>query len=141
MKSFYVIGSLRNEEIVPFANRLEDYGYEAFADWKAPGPDADDFLRDYAKGRGLDYKQTLATYAARHIFEFDLFHLNRCDAAVMLMPAGRSGHLELGYARGAGKPAYIIFDEVPERVDIMYQFATDVFFSQDEFFEAIGRAK
>lgn len=135
IKSFYVIGSLRNEKIVNFANALQAEGYEAFCDWKSPGPDADDYLRDYAKARGLSYKQTLQTYAARRIFEFDVFHLNRCDAAVLFMPAGKSGHLELGVVLGKGKPGFIVFDEVPERVDVMQQFAWDLFFSQEEFFE------
>ena len=44
------------------------------------------------------------------------------------MPAGKSGHMELCYMRGQGKPCYVLFDKEPERVDIMYQFATDVFF-------------
>ena len=133
MRSFYIIGSLRNKEIVPFANKLQALGYEAFADWISPGPDADDYLRDYAKARGLDYRQTLETHAARHIFEFDKHHIDRCDAAVMLMPCGRSGHLELGYVRGQGKPGFIVFDQEPERVDVMYQFASEIFFSQEEF--------
>lgn len=135
IKSFYIIGSLRNPDIVTFANELQAQGYEAFADWKSPGPDADDYLRDYAKARGLSYKQTLETYAAKHIFEFDLFHLKRTDAAVMLMPAGRSGHLEAGFVRGLGKPAFVIFDSVPDRVDVMYQFFSGLFFSRTEFFE------
>jgi len=134
IRSFYVIGSLRNEKIVEFANALQAEGYEAFADWISPGPQADDFLRDYARERGLDYKQTLQTYAAKHIFEFDLSHLKRCDAAVLFMPAGRSAHLELGFVRGLGKPGFIVFDEVPARIDVMYQFATDIFFSKEEFF-------
>ena len=135
MKSFYIIGSLRNQAVISFANELQAQGYEAFADWITPGPDADDYLRDYAKARGLNYKQTLQTYAARHVFEFDKNHLDRTDAAVMLMPAGRSGHLELGYVRGLGKPGYIIFDKEPERVDVMYQFASEIFFSKEEFFQ------
>jgi hypothetical protein len=135
IKSFYVIGSLRNPEIVSFANELQAQGYEAFADWISAGPDADDYLRDYAKARGLNYKQTLQTYAARHIYEFDKFHLDHTDAAVMLMPAGKSGHLELGYTIGKGKPGFIVFDSIPERIDVMYQFATEIFLSKEEFFK------
>jgi hypothetical protein len=48
------------------------------------------------------------------------------------MPSGKSGHLELGYSLGRGKRGYILFDQEPKRVDIMYQFATDIFFSFDE---------
>lgn len=137
IKSIYIIGSLRNEKVVQFANELEQQGFEAFCDWKSPGPDADDFLRDYSKARGRNYKQTLQSYAAKHIFEFDLSHLNRCDAAVMLMPAGKSGHLELGYVIGREKPGYILFDAEPERVDVMHLFATDIFFKKEELFAAL----
>lgn len=141
IKSIYIIGSLRNPEVTKFANELQALGFEAFADWMAPGPQADDFLRDYAKERGLNYKQTLKSYGAKHIFEFDKFHIDRCDAAVMLMPAGRSGHMELGYVRGCGKPGYILFDETPERIDVMYQFASDIFFSKEELFKELNNAK
>lgn len=140
IKSVYIIGSLRNSSVPEFANELESHGIEAFADWISPGPDADDFLRDYSKARGRDYKQTLNSHAARHIFEFDLHHLNRCDAAVMLMPCGKSGHLELGYTIGKGKPGYILFDAEPERVDVMHAFATDVFFNKAELLKTLKGA-
>lgn len=128
----YIIGSLRNPAVPEFANILEKEGYEVFADWFCPGPEADDFWRNYSKARGWTYKQALQSHAARNIFEFDKKHLDEADIAVMLMPAGKSGHLELGYMRGKGKPAYILFDEEPERFDVMVQFATDIFFKQEE---------
>lgn len=53
----------------------------------------------------------------------------------MLMPAGKSGHLELGYVLGQGKRGYILFDEDPERYDIMIQFATNIFFSKEELID------
>jgi len=136
-KSIYIIGALRNKAIPEFANELQQLGFEAFADWFSPGPDADDFWRDYSKARGLTYKQALESYAARHIFEFDKYHLDRCDLAVMLMPAGKSGHLELGYTIGRGKPGYILFDGEPERYDVMVQFATDIFFDKQELFDKL----
>ena len=139
IKSIYVIGALRNPEIPKFANQLQSQGFEAFADWFSPGPDADDFWRDYSKERGLTYAQALESYAAKHVFEFDRFHLDRCDAAVLLMPGGKSAHLELGYTVGRGKPGYMVFNEEPERYDVMVQFATKVFFSQQEFFEYLKK--
>ena len=139
MKSIYIIGALRNPKIPEFANELQAQGFEGFADWFSPGPDADDYLRDYSKARGLSYAGALKSYAARHIFEFDKYHLDRCDAVVMLMPAGKSGHLELGYAIGCGKPGYILFDSEPERYEIMVQFATGIFFSKEELFFELHR--
>jgi len=141
IKSVYVIGSLRNPNIPKFGNMLEKAGFEAFTDWFSPGPRADDHLRDYAKKRGLNYKQTLQTYAARQIFEFDKKHIDRCDAAVVLMPAGKSACLELGYVRGIGKPGFILFNKEPKRVDVMFQFASDIFFNQKDLIQALKSHK
>lgn len=136
-KSIYLIGALKNWEIVTLANELQELGFDVFADWITPGPEADSFLLIYAGLRGWSYKQALNSYAATHVFEFDKSHIDRCDIVVMVMPAGKSGHLELGYARGCGKPGYILFDKEPDRFDVMYKFATDIFFSKQDLFETL----
>lgn len=142
VKSFYVIGSLRNPGIPEFANQIEALGVEAFADWYSPGPNADDHLKEYAKARGWSYRRTLESHAATHVFKFDKHHIDRCEAAVLLAPAGRSGHIELGYVLGKGKPGYIVFEGEPEdRYDIMLQFATKIFFSREEFFDEVKLTK
>lgn len=137
MKSVYVIGSLRNPNVPKFANALRKAGFDAFDSWYAPGPKADDFWRDYTIQRGLNYKEALQDWSAKHVFEFDKFHLDRCDTAVLLMPGGKSAHLELGYIIGRGKPGFIFFDETPKRYDVMAQFATDIFFTQKDLFKAL----
>jgi hypothetical protein len=136
-KSFYLIGSLRNPQIPVIGNKLREAGYEVFDEWMAAGPEADDCWQEYSDSRGHSYKEALKGYAAQHVFEFDLHHLNRCDAAILVLPAGKSGHLELGYMAGKGKPTYILFDKVPERYDVMYNFATDVFFSVEEMIKGL----
>ena len=141
MKSIYIIGSLRNKNIPAFANKIQALGIEAFADWFGAGKIADDAWRDYSKARGRDYRQALASYAAKNVYEFDLFHLNRCDAAVLLMSGGKSAHLELGYTLGKGKPGFIVFEEEPKRYDVMTQFATATFFSQKEFLKYLKANK
>lgn len=139
VKVIYLIGALKNPQIPEITNYLTGLGFEVFSDWWAASEDADDWLRDYYKGRGYNYKQTLGSYAAQHIFEFDRTHLDRADIGVMVMPAGKSGHLELGYMIGQGKPGYILFDKEPERVDIMHNFATEVFFNRDELGQTLSR--
>ena len=137
MKSIYIIGALKNLAVIDLANELQNLGFEAFADWITPGPDADNYLLEYGKKRGWSYEQILNSYAARHVFEFDKFHIDRCDAAVLLMPSGKSACLELGYVRGCGKPGYILFDEEPERVDVMFTFASGVFFDKQKLFNEL----
>ena len=125
-KQIYIIGSLRNEKIPHIANELRKLGFIVFDDWFSPGPEADEFWRKYEKVRGSTYKQALTNFAATHVFEFDKHHIDKSDIGVLIMPAGKSGHLELGYMIGQGKPGFIFFEEEPERWDVMHQFATHI---------------
>lgn len=135
-KEYYLIGSLRNREASEIANRLRSEGIKIFDSWYAASENADDCWRDYEKAKGLTYKQALADYAAQHIFHFDKFHIDRCDGGILVLPAGKSGHLELGYILGQGKPGHILLDS-SERWDVMYNFATGVHMTVKELLEAL----
>jgi len=128
----YLIGSLRNQECPKIAHILRTNGHEVFDDWYAAGPEADDYWQKYEKERGHSFQEALDGYAAKHVYEFDLHHLNRADTGVLVLPAGKSGHLEFGYLSGLGKRCYILLDKEPERFDVMYRFATKVVSSVDE---------
>ena len=134
--SVYIIGSLRNPAIPKLAEHLRDHGFDAFDDWYAAGPEADDIWRDYEKARGNAYVGALGGWHAEHVFAFDKRHLDRCDMAVLVQPAGRSGHLELGYFIGLGKPGFILMDD-HARWDIMNRFATGVAESAEELVEML----
>lgn len=134
----YLIGSLRNPEIPKIAEQLRGASIDTFDDWYAAGERADDAWRDYERGRGRTYEEALGGLAARHVFEFDRTHLDRADAALLVLPAGKSGHLELGYVIGSGRPGYILLDS-PDRWDVMYQFAEVVTTSLEYIIESIHR--
>jgi nucleoside 2-deoxyribosyltransferase len=136
IKSVYIIGSLRNEQVVKVGNKLREAGIEGFDDWSSPGPEADDYWRKYSEARGQTYKEALNSWAAKHVFEFDKHHLDRCDAAILVCPAGKSCHLELGYMVGRGKPTWVLMDD-PERWDVMYQFATGISYDVDEIVKEV----
>lgn len=138
MKCIYLIGSLRNPEIPELGNSLRLCGFDVFDDWFAGGKIADDEWQAYENARGHSYKEALGGYAARHVFEFDKHHLDRADIGVLVLPAGKSGHLELGYMAGQGKPTFVLFDKIPERYDVMYQFATAVTFDVYELQKALS---
>jgi nucleoside 2-deoxyribosyltransferase len=137
VNSIYLIGSLRNPEVPELASFLRRDGYDVFDDWYAAGPEADDYWQKYETARGHTYREALDGYAARHVFEFDKWHLDRCGIGVLLMPAGKSGHLELGYLAGQGKPVFVLFNEIPARYDVMYRFAKAVCTSKTELLEAL----
>ena len=114
-KMVYLIGSLRNAEIAEFANRLEKAtGYEVFCSWHAAGPEADDYWKKHEQARGRSYRQALASHAAQHVYGFDRKFIDRSEAGILLLPAGKSGHMELGFMLGTGKPGFILLDETPK---------------------------
>lgn len=122
----YLIGSLRNPEIPNIANKLRGEGLEIYDEWYCPGPEADEYWQKYCRGRKLSYSEAMEGWHAKQVFEIDKFHLDRCEAAILALPAGKSGHMEVGYIKGLGKPAFILLDKEPDRYDIMYRFVDKV---------------
>jgi recombination endonuclease VII len=134
----YIIGSLRNDKVMEVADGVRSLGCKAFDDWISAGPEADDYFQKYYTRRGLTYAEALRSEPAEHIFYFDKSHLDLCDAGILVMPAGKSGHLELGYLAGKGKRTFILQDKDPERYDIMPQFAdTGVFSTMESLLETL----
>lgn len=127
MSVLYLIGSLRNTRIPKLAQKLreENPHMEVFDDWYSAGPEADDYWKEYETARGRSYTDALEGYAAKHVFEFDKHHLDRCTHALLVLPAGKSGHMEIMYAAyGVGAKAAILLDPQDVRWDVMYQFVT-----------------
>lgn len=132
----YLIGSLRNPEIPQIARTIRAAGHDVFADWYAAGERADDAWRDWEKGQGYTFAEALYRPAATNVFNFDYKHLDDSSCAVLVLPAGKSGHLELGWLLGTGRPGYILLDN-PDRWDVMYRFATGVYTSLDRLLFAL----
>src|SRR6185369_12628326 len=117
-KCLYLIGSLRNEKIPKLAVRLreENPHTEVFDEWYSAGPHADDCWKDHQLQKGLSYQEALEGYAARNVFAFDKRHLDRSTHALLVLPAGRSGHMEIMYAAyGVGAETAILLDETDDR--------------------------
>lgn len=133
--SLYLIGSLRNAQVPEVANCLRDLlpHVTVFDDWYAAGPEADDKWRDYERGRGHDLSAALHGEAARNVFQFDKRHLDEAGTVVLLLPAGKSAHLEAGYCIGQGKHVVVVFDD-PDRFDVMYQFCSHWCSNLDELY-------
>lgn len=127
----YLIGSLRNPKIVEITKKLQEAGLDVFSEWYGAGERADDHFKEYHSALGRSYLEALQTDAAKTIFEFDKKHIDEADTVILVSPAGKSGHLELGWALGQGKQGYYLLDD-PDRWDIMLQFCTGIFTDLDE---------
>lgn len=76
------------------------------SDWEQ----VDEYLRMVAHPRAIDG------------FEADFAAMQRADAFVMVLPCGKSAHLELGWAIGAGKRTAILLED-PVEPELMYRCA------------------
>lgn len=136
----YLIGSLRNSRVSELGVLLRAEGHVVFDDWVAAGPEADDYWQKYEQNRGRTYIEALSGFAARHIFEYDRKHLLEADVGVLILPAGKSAHLELGVLIGRSKKTYILLEEEPERFEVMYCFANGVFNNKEDLLSELNRA-
>jgi hypothetical protein len=120
-KQIYIIGSLRNEKISVIAKELRELNFTIFDDWHSVSPNGDDLWKDYETKRGRSYEEALQGWHAHNVFNFDKKHIDNSDIGVLIMPAGKSAFLELGYIIGQGKPGFILMDD-QERYDVMVLF-------------------
>lgn len=135
----YLVGALKNPDIPQLAKTLREEGYEVFAEWHNAGPRADMHWQDHEKFKGSSYKEALAGPHVENVFYYDQAYIDLADIVVLVMPAGKSGHLELGYAAGGGKKTIILLDEEPARYDIMPRFADTICNNVSELIEELGK--
>ena len=133
----YLVGSLRNIEVPKVGEALRHAGHEVYDDWFSPGPQADEFWQSYEIDRGHTYREALEGRHADMVFNNDMRWLAWAEGAVLVLPAGRSAHLELGYMVGRGKPTFVYFASEPDRYDIMYRLATHCAFDLEELIYSI----
>jgi hypothetical protein len=135
-RKLYLIGSLRNDAVPDLAKRLRGTvpDIEVFDDWYAAGREADDYWKSYEQDRKRGYIEALRGHAAKHVFEFDKHHLDTSTHALLVLPAGKSGHMEAMYAQyGAGAKTAILLEQGADpRWDVMYQFIDNVFETIEE---------
>lgn len=128
----YIASRWKNQAVVlALAKILESEGFEVDAFCRASDTryvfhwselvDNEEGLANY------DAIEFLADTRAQRAFAEDKKWLDWADAVIMLMPCGRSSHLEAGYAKGQGKQLYI-YGEFPKgQVEVMYGLADGLF--------------
>lgn len=67
-----------------------------------------------------DYLAALDSERAIEGFDLDFTAMQKCDACVLVLPCGRSAHLELGWFVGQGRPTAILLDD-PVLPELMYR--------------------
>jgi len=143
----YIASSWRNQgAVLDLASDLENAGFEVDAFCRASDKRYSfhwsEFVEDEADLLQYDALSFLSDPRVQRAFAEDKSWLDWADAIVMLMPCGRSSHLEAGYAKGRGKLLYIYGDFAKGEFDVMYGFADGLFrtFQVEALIEALLRA-
>lgn len=142
MAYIHVASSWRNKLFPEVVKRLREEGFEVY-DFRNPvGNDKkkfnwDDLDPDWQNWPAEKFRDQLSHPLAQRAFDADWNACLKADAAVLLMPCGRSAHLEAGYFVGAKKPLIILLtDSEPE---LMYKMATEVCLNLDEAVAALKK--
>jgi hypothetical protein len=124
--NIYVASSWRNDEQPAVVAALRKDGHTVY-DFKNPAPGDKGFswrqleFGDKAEWTAELYAtQVLYHPIAEHGFELDMHALDAADACVLVLPCGRSAHLELGYAAGTGKLTVVYVPKLDEP-ELMYR--------------------
>ena len=123
----YVASSWRNERYPAMIRRLLEANVEVY-DFRNPVLGDNGF-----SWREIDpaweswtpeqFRNNLGHPTAKRGFAFDYAALNKANAGLCMLPAGRSAHIEFGYLLGQGKPGCILLAEGQEP-ELMYSMST-----------------
>src|SRR5262249_14678888 len=100
------------------------------------GPEAI-FGPDFQNLTAADFAAALASSIAQEKLRADQDAIDRCDVFILLLPAGKSSHLESGYALRAGKRTIIAALDGVVPAELIYALADHIVTSIPELLSAV----
>lgn len=125
MTRIYVASSWRNPHQPGVVRDLREHGHKVY-DFHNPPNGVPDFAwpGDWESCSAAKYRKLLTTHPTAALgYQNDMRGMEWADACVLVLPAGRSAHLEGGWFAGRGKRLIILTrdGEEPELMALMAQ--------------------
>jgi hypothetical protein len=125
----YVASSWRNEHQPGVVRLLRNLNYQVY-DYRHPCAGDDGFAwseidKDWRNWNPQQFSDALLSPISFRGFSFDFASMARAQACVLVLPSGRSAHLEAGYFVGQGKPLIVYMPE-PVEPELMYLMANKI---------------
>ena len=144
----YVASSWRNRLQAAIVGALQaagrDAGFEVY-DFRNPRAGNNGFRwtsidPNWMEWTPAQWRDALRTSIADEGFALDKGAMDRADCCVLVLPCGRSAHLEAGYMAGQGKPVYTVaFDKTePELMVKLLGPPSNICTTMDELFDCLG---
>lgn len=111
MRRIYVASSWRNPYQPRIVNQLREDGHEVYDFRNPPNGTAfswSEINPDWQQWSPDDYLRGLTHERAKKGFNSDFGAMKWADTCVLVLPSGRSAHLEAGWMAGAGKEVHVL---------------------------------
>lgn len=140
----YVASSWRNAQQPAVVASLRARGFGVY-DFRNPGAGtgfawSEVGLAGVGEGRVVGAREHLAALEHERAvrgFQSDFDAMQAADTFVLVLPCGRSAHLELGWAVGAGKRTVILLDD-PCTPELMYRMVDHLALDLTEVMDYLG---
>lgn len=137
----YLASSWRNPYQPSVLAQLRADGHEVY-DFRNPGPSNKGFAwseidPNWQAWAAKDYVRLLNHPLAEKGFANDFNAMKWCDVIVLLLPCGRSAHLEAGWGCGAGKGVFVLTRD-GEEPELMAKMATGIATDIDELLNMLA---
>lgn len=121
----YVASSWRNNRQPEVVAALRKAGHAVY-DFKNPMAGDNGFSwkeidKNWENWTTSQFKDALFSEPAERGFQLDSNAVLECDALVLVLPCGKSAHLEAGYAAGKGKLVFALIEN-KEEPELMYKW-------------------
>lgn len=120
----YVASSWRNEHYDEIVKILNKHGHEVY-DFRKSGFDWGVIDKDWENWTLEQWMENRNNPTAMKFFKKDMEAMEWADVCVLVLPCGRSAHLEAGWFVGNGKWLYIL-QLGDERPELMYHMANSL---------------
>lgn len=123
----YVASSWRNGRQEVVVQRLREAGHEVY-DFCNPGPGDKGFHwseidPNWRLWRGSEFTEVLNHPIAEAGYGKDYQAMQWAEAFVLVLPCGKSAHLELGWAAGQNKVTIVLLEPGKNEPELMYKLA------------------
>jgi hypothetical protein len=140
-RRIYVASSWRNDKQPEVVDALRNCGHYVY-DFRNPHPGSDGFRwteidPNWESWTPTEYLQALDHPIAKEGFASDFGAMKWADVFVLVLPCGRSAHLELGWACGQGKQTLILLDQMEP--ELMIKMVDHICVSLEEVLQVLAK--
>lgn len=136
-RTYFISSKWRNRDsVLALVKSLRDKNQKVLSFFENPyNSDAVDDDPEEAMKKWESMSNWQQEKMVKQIFEEDMRCIRKSDAVILLLPAGISAHVEIGFAYGLNKKCILIGE--PEKTESSYMIFNETYGSIEDFIKSI----